>query len=118
MLNVLTYYNTSTVQIAESTFEFNKALRVSDIGGGALCIMNTTALISNSSFIGNAAEGFGGVMVSHDSMVIINNTLFYSNMAGGDGGALATYAFPIVITSSLTVFSHTTKLEMMEEHYL
>ena len=45
MLDILT-----TVQITDTTFDSNKAFRVSDTGGGALCIANTSALEKQRRF--------------------------------------------------------------------
>ena len=108
VLKFLTYYSTSITQITDTTFDSNKALRASDTGGGALCIMNTSAVISNCTFFGNAAVGFGGAFVSHSSMVVINRTIFHSNMAGHDGGALISYAHPsYYISHHLSKHFHT-----------
>jgi predicted outer membrane repeat protein len=96
------YYHISIAQITDTTFDSNKA----STGGGALCLANTSAVISNCTFTGNRALGNGGAMVSHDSMVVINHTIFHSNMAGGDGGALISNAHPSNYTISQSTFTH------------
>lgn len=50
-LSITKLYDASIVQISDTVFDFNRALNESNIGGGAVCITNTTALISNSRFI-------------------------------------------------------------------
>ena len=96
------HYNTSIAQITGTTFDSNKA----NTGGGALCLVNTSAVISNCTFTGNTAAGLGGAMVSHDSMVVINHTIFHNNMAGSDGGALVSYAHPSNYTIFQSIFTH------------
>ena len=105
-LSITKYYDDNEVQISDSTFNYNRAMRVTSMGGGAVCIMNTSAFIYNSTFIGNTAVGFGGAMVSHDSMVVINHTLFCNNSAGCDGGALIIYAHPSNYTIIQSIFTH------------
>ena len=97
--------NNNMVEITNSMFNDNLAARASDIGGGAVCIMNTTALISNSIFVGNMAVGFGGAMLSHNSTVVINDTTFHNNSAGRDGGALITYTHPSSYTIAQSTFT-------------
>ena len=104
-LSITKYYDDNVVQISDCIFSYNNATSIYDIGGGAVCITNTIALISNSRFVENTAVGFGGAMVSHDSMVIINHTVFHSNSAGGDGGALITYARPSNYTITQSSFT-------------
>ena len=106
-ISIVKYYdNNNVVEITDSFFNTNRAVSISDIGGGAVCIMNTTALISNCTFIGNIAIGFGGAMVSHDSTVLINDTTFHNNLAGRDGGALITYTHPSSYTITHSTFTH------------
>ena len=52
------YYNASIAQITGTTLDSNKA----NTDGGALCLVNTSAVISNCTFIGNTAEGLGGAV--------------------------------------------------------
>ena len=101
VLNIL-HYNTSIAQITGAIFDSNKA----NTGGGALCLMNTSAVISNCTFTGNAAVGLGGAVISHDSMVVINHSIFHNNTAGGDGGALVSYAHPSNYTIFQSIFTH------------
>ena len=98
--------NNNMVEITESIFNNNRAARASDIGGGAMCVMNTSALIFNCTFIGNTAVGFGGALVSHNSTVLISNTTFHNNSAGQDGGALITYTDPSDYTITQSTFTH------------
>ena len=101
VLNIL-HSNTRIAQITGTIFDSNKA----NTGGGALCITNTSAVISNCTFTGNTVTSLGGAVVSHDSMVVINRTIFHNNMAGGDGGALVSYAHPSNYTISQSTFMH------------
>ena len=106
MFNIHTYYNTNIVQLTDTTFDSNKALRASDTGGGAICVVTTSAVISNCTFVGNTAAGFGGAFMSHNSTVLINHTVFQSNTAGHDGGALISYAHPSNYTITQSTFMH------------
>ena len=103
-LNILTipHYNASIAQITGITFDSNKA----NTDGGALCLVNISAMISNCTLTGNTAAGLGGAMVSDDSMVVINHTIFHNNMAGGDGGALVSYVHPSDYDISQSTFTH------------
>ena len=101
VLNILRY-NNSTTQITGTTFDSNKA----NTDGGALCLVNISAVISNCTFIGNTAVGLGGAVVSDDSMVVINHTIFHNNTAGGDGGALVSYAHPSDYDISQSTFTY------------
>ena len=105
-INIVTYYDTNVVEINDTIFDSNRALRVSDSGGGALCITNTSALISNCSFVDNVAAGAGGAVVSCNSEVDIDYTVFHNNSAGGDGGVLVTYARPSNYTITQSTFTH------------
>ena len=66
-INVTEYSGNNVVQISDSIFNYNSAASEFDIGGGAACILNTSAIISNCTFTGNTAEGLGGALASHDS---------------------------------------------------
>ena len=105
-LTIVKYNDNSIIKIIDSIFNYNSAESISNSGGGAVCIMNTTALISKSTFVGNTAAGFGGAMVSHNSTVVINDTTFHNNTAGLDGGALITYIHPSNYTITQSTFIH------------
>ena len=106
-ISIIKYYdNNNMVEITDSIFNSNRAVSISNIGGGAVCIMNTTALISNCTFVGNTAAGFSGAMLSHNSTVVISYTLFHNNSAGLDGGDLITYTHPSNYTITHTSFTH------------
>ena len=106
VLNIHTRYNSSIVQITDTTFDSNEALRASDTGGGAICVVTTSAVISNCTFVGNTAAGSGGAFVSHNSTVVINHTVFQSNTAGSDGGVLISYAHPSNYTITQSIFTN------------
>jgi predicted outer membrane repeat protein len=73
--------------ITGTTFQDNTA----DWSGGGVFIFRTPLTISDSDFINNQAEEYGGGLGYQDNStetVLISNTTFDGNSAGWDGGAI------------------------------
>jgi Chlamydia polymorphic membrane protein (Chlamydia_PMP). len=70
--------------------------------GGGLYISNSNPTISNVSFSGNAAIGYGGAIFNSGSEDLLNitNATFSGNSAGIDGGAIHTEGGPVNITNA------------------
>ena len=64
-------YNFSDISIIDSTFYYNKADSEVSTGGGAACINNAMASITNCTFVGNTAAGIGGAIVSDNSTLTV-----------------------------------------------
>ena len=91
----------SDISITNTAFYYNKAVSGNSIGGGAACINSASATVTNCTFVGNTAAGYGGAMLADDSEVTITDTVFINNSARYSGGALITYAYP----SNYTIIS-------------
>ena len=74
------------------------------IGGGAACINSASSTVTNCTFVGNTAAGYGGAMLADNSEITITDTVFINNTAGYSGGALITYAYPSNYTIISSIF--------------
>ena len=83
----------SDISIVDSVFYYNRAVDELSIGGGAACINDALASITNCTFVGNTAAGYGGALLSDNSEIAITDTIFSCNSAGHSGGVLITYAY-------------------------
>ena len=90
--------------LMNNTFYNNKADSAVDVGGGAMCISNTSAVVINSRFVGNSAKVDGGSILSNNSTVTIIDGYFINNTALRDGGALAVNVYPSNFTITDTCF--------------
>jgi predicted outer membrane repeat protein len=69
--------------------------------GGAILLVNSSPVISNSKFINNYAEYLGGAILCHDgSNPDISHCLFYNNVAGEDGGAIEIWSSNPIFTNN------------------
>ena len=103
-LNVIAYLDRNITTIMNNTFYHNKADSAVDVGGGAMCISNTSAVVTNSTFVGNSAKVDGGAILSNNSTVTIIDSYFSNNTALRDGGALAVNVCPSDFTITDTCF--------------
>ena len=87
-----------------NSFYYNKARSEIDVGGGAMCISNTSAVVTNSTFVGNSAKVDGGAILCNNSTVTIIDSYFSNNTALRDGGALAVNVYPSNFTITDTCF--------------
>ena len=75
----------SLLNIVDSTFEANQ----SGVSGGAIFADASDVSVSCSTFVENHADDAGGVMyLDFDNIVEITNSTFSGNSAGGYGGVL------------------------------
>ena len=80
-LDVNTYLDKNNMiiilsSIMNNTFYYNKAVSAVDVGGGAMCISNTSTVVVSSTFIGNSAKVDGGAILSNNSTVTIIDGYF------------------------------------------
>ena len=94
----------SNISVIDTIFYYNRAISGNSIGGGAACINNASATVTNCTFIGNTAAGYGGAILADDSEITITDTIFINNTAGYSGGALITYAYPSNYTIISSIF--------------
>ena len=94
----------SNIGIIDTAFYYNRAVSGNSIGGGAACINSVSSTVTNCTFVGNTAAGYGGAMLADNSEVTITNTIFINNTAGYSGGALITYASPSNYTIIASIF--------------
>jgi hypothetical protein len=95
----------SNISIIDTAFYYNRAVSGNSIGGGAACINSASSTITNCTFVGNTAAGYGGAMLADNSEIIITDTVFSNNTAGLSGGALITYAYPSNYTIISSLFT-------------
>jgi predicted outer membrane repeat protein len=95
----------SNISIIDTAFYYNRAVSGNSIGGGAACIASASSLVTNCTFVGNTAAGYGGAMLVDDSEITITDTVFSNNTAGLSGGALLTYAYPSDYTIISSLFT-------------
>jgi predicted outer membrane repeat protein len=95
----------SNISVVDTAFYYNKAVSGNSIGGGAACINGASSTITNCTFVGNTAAGYGGAMLVEDSEITITDTVFSNNTAGLSGGALLTYAYPSDYTIISSIFT-------------
>ena len=91
----------SNISVVDTAFYYNRAVSGNSIGGGAACINSASSTVTNCTFVGNTAAGYGGAMLADNCEVTITDTVFINNTAGYSGGALITYAYP----SNYTIIS-------------
>ena len=94
----------SNISVIDTAFYYNRAVSGNSIGGGAACINSASSTVTNCTFVGNAAAGYGGAMLADNSEVTITDTVFINNTAGYSGGALITYAYPSNYTIISSIF--------------
>ena len=94
----------SDISVIDTAFYYNRAFSVNSIGGGAACINSASSTVTNCTFVGNTAAGYGGAMLADNSEVTITDTVFINNSAGYSGGALITYAYPSNHTIVSSIF--------------
>ena len=104
-LYINTYLDRNNITtIMNNSFYYNKARSEIDVGGGAMCISNTSVVVTNSTFVGNSAKVDGGAILSNNSTVTIIDSYFSNNTALRDGGALAVNVYPSDFTITDTCF--------------
>ena len=94
----------SNISIIDTAFYYNRAVSGNSIGGGAACINSVSSTVTNCTFVGNTAAGYGGAMLADNSEVTITDTVFINNTAGYSGGAVITYAYPSNYTIITSIF--------------
>ena len=104
-LCINTYLDRNNITtIMNNSFYYNKARSEIDVGGGAMCISNTSVVVTNSTFVGNSAKVDGGAILCNNSTVTIIDSYFSNNTALRDGGALAVNVYPSNFTITDTCF--------------
>ena len=94
----------SNISVTDTAFYYNRAVSGNSIGGGAACINSASSTVTNCTFVGNTAAGYGGAMLADNSEVTITDTVFINNTAGYSGGALITYTYPSNYTIITSIF--------------
>jgi predicted outer membrane repeat protein len=102
---LLNFGEFSNITIIDTAFYYNRAISGNSIGGGAVCINNASFTITNCTFVGNTAAGYGGAMLADNSEITITDSVFSNNSAGLSGGALITYAYPSNYTIISSLFT-------------
>ena len=94
----------SNISVIDTAFYYNRTVSGNSIGGGAVCINSASSMVTNCTFIGNTAAGYGGAILADDSEITITDTIFINNIAGYSGGALITYTYPSNYTIISSIF--------------
>ena len=89
-----THYN-STVDVANSTFTHNKAIKY----GGAIYSRYCVTNITNCTFIENTAKLDGGALIQNTGLMNIVNSSFTKNTAR-NGGGLTIYSNKTTVSNS------------------
>ena len=101
---LLNFDEFSDISVTDTAFYYNRAVNGNSIGGGAACINSASSMVTNCTFVGNTAAGYGGAMLADNSEITITDTVFINNTAGYSGGALTTYAYPSNYTIISSIF--------------
>jgi len=72
-----------------------------DNKGGAICVRDSSPLISNSIFYNNSASTFGGAIYLTNSDAIIIGNLIYNNEAVVGGGIYCFQSNPLIISNTI-----------------
>ena len=94
------YTDESTVDLINTTFYQNTA----NLGGVMYAMITSTILVSNCSFVINAAVlpgGHGGVIFSTDSLITMSHNSFFNNTAFLNGGVIDAYDSKLLIMDSV-----------------
>ena len=72
-----------------------------DNKGGAICVRDSSPLISNCIFYNNSASSFGGAIYLTNSDAIIIGNLIYNNEAVVGGGIYCLQSNPLIISNTI-----------------
>jgi predicted outer membrane repeat protein len=85
--------DTNMVEITDSTFGYNSASGMDEVGGGgALCVWNGYARVEGTILEGNEAAKDGGVMIINNTDLTMLNSHVVNNKAYRIGGIKASYS--------------------------
>ncbi len=98
------------MQINNSSFTNNRNLG-EDRGGGAITNTGPSAIIRNSTFVGNTATNIGGAIYHRFWPLTVLNSTFSNNTANNDGGAIAaSFNGALTIINQSTFINNTATL--------
>lgn len=91
------------VTMVDSTFSFNNAIGTSD-GGGVACFESAIVKTVNCVFDDNRAISNAGIFTGRNSSIVIDESTFLGNMAQGNGGVMYTNEYQTNYTIQYSIF--------------